>query len=183
MIDPAHVPDIGPDEIVARYILFSKHIRPSNQTVKPDAFIPHPYPDLSVTRHLMANEVELWQVGVRVAAERSLTLHGRADVSVGIVRGQNLEILPDPIEGNPNHSNVRKWPPEKHEQKIIALELSKDSVFRPTPATAPAEGPAPAENPGPNVHSAGWFAGVKACWRLILRGVSRLRAVFRKKSH
>lgn len=51
MIDPANVPEVGPDEALARFVLHGSHIRRSNQTVKPDAFIPHPYRDLSVTRH------------------------------------------------------------------------------------------------------------------------------------
>lgn len=60
MIDPSNVPQVADDETLARYILQRSHIRGSDHPVKPDAFIPHPYTDLSVTRHLMATESELW---------------------------------------------------------------------------------------------------------------------------
>lgn len=186
MIDLAHVADIGPDEIVARYILFSKHFRPGNQTVKADALMPPPNLRLSVTRHLMASETELWQIRQKIAADRNLTLYGRGDISVGIIRIQHLEVLPDPTNGNPNHSNVQGWPAEKHEQKLIAQELAKEAAFRPTPAQVedapPAESPAPVpapnatENPGPAGQSASWLARcVPACWRFI-------RRLFRKES-
>ena len=65
MIDPAHVPDVAAEELLARYVLQGSHVRNSNQTVKPDAFIPHPYSDLSVTRHLQATADEIWAAGAR----------------------------------------------------------------------------------------------------------------------
>ena len=48
------------DESLARFILRQNQIR-SDQTVKPDAFIPYPWPDLSVTRHLGLTDDELWE--------------------------------------------------------------------------------------------------------------------------
>ena len=55
-------------EMLARYILFSKHIR-ADRTIKPDAFVPHPRAELSVTRHLMTADDELWSVGHDIARE------------------------------------------------------------------------------------------------------------------
>ena len=46
------------DESLARFIFQRNYIR-SDQTVKPNAFIPHPWPDLSVTRHFGLTEEEL----------------------------------------------------------------------------------------------------------------------------
>ena len=58
MTDQSSVPSISMDERPARFVLFSRWIRRSGntETVKADAFIPHPYPNLSVTRHLLLSE-------------------------------------------------------------------------------------------------------------------------------
>ena len=63
MFDPAQVPPVSSDELLARFIVFSKHIRSSNMTDKPDAFMPHPLIELPVTGHREATEDELWHGG------------------------------------------------------------------------------------------------------------------------
>lgn len=73
---------VGMEELLARYVLYSKWVR-SDQTVRADAFIPYPYPDLSVTRHVGLTEEEIWGLGEEVAGKRGLRLYGRADVAAG----------------------------------------------------------------------------------------------------
>jgi len=51
MTDIPTLPPVSEDEWMARFILFSDWIRKSGPSVRPDDFIPHPYPNLSVTRH------------------------------------------------------------------------------------------------------------------------------------
>lgn len=73
------------NEILARFILSKSWVR-ADKTVKPDAFIPYPYPDLSVTRHTNLSESEIWQLGTEVAKKRNekdireIALLGRADL-------------------------------------------------------------------------------------------------------
>ncbi|HEX7377619.1 MAG TPA: hypothetical protein VF278_10935 [Pirellulales bacterium] len=135
MIDSSNVPQVATDETLARYILHSSHIRGSDRSVKPDAFIPHPYTDLSVTRHLLASESELWGVGERVAEVRSKMLYGRADFSAAdcVVRRLNVEAAP--LHDNPNHANIRGWPAEKPLQKIIAQQVAAAATFVEPPLT------------------------------------------------
>jgi len=134
MIDHDNVPDVAPDEILARYILFKSHIRGSNISLKPDAFIPHPREDLSVTRHLAASERELWNVGDDVAAARSRTLYGRGDFLANICLKQGLSIGSAPIiPENPNHADISGWPADKPSQKIIAQEIASDAQYTPRP--------------------------------------------------
>lgn len=121
------------DEQLARFILFGDWVRKSNKTVKQDAFIPHPHPDLSVTRHKNLSEQELWQAGQGIADARPATLHGRADIRAAEVRRQALEVEPKPIASNPNHANVIRWPVGKPAQKIIAQELAAKANFVPMP--------------------------------------------------
>ena len=129
MIDPKNVPKVAADEALARYLMHSSHIRRSNQTVKPDAFMPHPHRALSVTRHLAATEAELWSFGEQVAAATGKTLYGRGDIRVAVCLAQKLAVDAAPTETNPNHADVSGWPADKPAQKIIALEIAAAAVF------------------------------------------------------
>lgn len=128
MIDPAQIPEVSPDEVLARYVLHSSHMR-ADRTVKADAFMPYALVEMSVTRHLQASEAELWQVGAEVAAARQRTLHGRADIAAQTCLRQKLSVVASAVEGNPNHANVANWPADKPGQKIIALEIAATATF------------------------------------------------------
>ncbi|MCM0083936.1 hypothetical protein L4X63_20345 [Geomonas sp. Red32] len=126
-------------ETLARFIVQSSYIRRASNTVKQDAFIPHPHDDLSVTRHLELSEENLWEIGAGVALEREKTLYGRADNLASDYNRMNLHILPDPIPpteqniGNPNHAVVKGWPADKPSQKMLALEIASKAKFTPAP--------------------------------------------------
>ena len=133
MIQEAGTVVVGDEEQLARFILFSKWIRSSDQTVKPEAFLPDPNFELSVTRHLALTDEALWNVGENVAAASARNLHGRADIGAGFVRQQSLNVDSAPVQNNPNHANIINWPPDKPAQKIIALVLASHSVYRVKP--------------------------------------------------
>jgi hypothetical protein len=122
-------PEVSQSEVLARFVLQSSHIRPSSQTVKPDAFIPHPYRELSVTRHLSMTEVELWSMAETVARETKKHLYGRADVGAAVCFHLQLVVRPAPVPGNPNHANIQGWPVDKPAQKIIAQEIAAVATF------------------------------------------------------
>jgi len=124
MSDGDNVPPITSDEWLARFIHYQRYIR-QDRTVRADAFIPHPYHDLSVTRHLQLSDTELWRIGDEVARQIDRSLHGRADVQVFVLQRQGLQVLPEPVfPQNPNHANVSGWPAEKSAQKIIAQQVA-----------------------------------------------------------
>lgn len=112
------------NELLARFVTSSRWFRPSDSTVKPEAFIPYPYPELSVTRHRQFSEEELWKVGQAITDGRTINLHGRADISAENVRKQKLTVEPRPVPENLNHADILGWPPDKPAQKILALELA-----------------------------------------------------------
>ncbi len=131
MIDPRHVPDVAPEEMLARFILSRRHIRSSDATIKPDAFVPHPHDELSVTRHKDAAESEVWNAGRAIAEYQQRTLHGRGDVRADVFVERGLSVQADPVQGhatlpdNPNHANVTNWPKDdKGRQKLLALEIA-----------------------------------------------------------
>lgn len=136
MIDPANIPAVESNEKLARYILASKHIRNSDNSIKPEAFVPYPHNELSVTRHRDASESELWSVGEWIAKTRERTLYGRGDVVVASLLELGLSVLADPIlagqdqPANPNHANVIGWPAnDPAQQKLIALEVAARAVL------------------------------------------------------
>ena len=122
------------NELLARFITSSKWFRPGNQTVRQDAFIPYPYPDLSVTRHKLLSEEEIWKIGQQISDARPTTLYGRADVSAEDVRKQKLTVEPRPVPENLNHACILGWPTDKPAQKILALELAAAAHFVSKPA-------------------------------------------------
>jgi len=114
---------VSSDELLARFILFKSHMR-QDWTVRPDAFIPYPWPDLSVTRHLQLQDSELWKIGQTVAQVSKKILHGRADFSASVARKHKLSVVADPVPDNPNHAIISGWPLDKPSQKSIAQEIS-----------------------------------------------------------
>ena len=140
MLNPANVPSVDADELLARYIVASKHIRNSDQTVKPDAFLPAPRPplELSVNRHRSSTESELWEAGRAIASASQRTLYGRADFEVASVTEVDLEVRADPVEAeparglpaNPNHAVIIGWPSdEPARRRLLAAELAAAAKF------------------------------------------------------
>lgn len=120
------------NEILARFILSKSWVR-ADKTVKPDAFIPYPYPDLSVTRHTNLSESEIWQLGTEVAKKRNekdireIALLGRADLIANHCYSLDLDI--SPAEPPRNHANIKGWPSDKAAQKMIALQLARNAKY------------------------------------------------------
>jgi hypothetical protein len=132
MIDPSNVPPVSDDEELARYIFSSSHVRRADKSLKPDAFMPPMNLELSVTRHLATNEVELWGIGETVALASSRTLRGRADIDTKACLGQKLSVQAAPIiPQNPNHAHIVGWPADKPARKIVALEIAAKAKFIP----------------------------------------------------
>lgn len=132
MSAPAEEARVGDQEWLARYVFSKRHVR-GDGTVKPDAFIPYNHVELSVTRHLQWSEEEIWAAGEKVASKRSKLLQGRADIQADTFLKHRLRVEPAPLPDNSNHANVLGWPPEKQDQKAIALEVVKQAQYRTKP--------------------------------------------------
>ena len=138
MLDPENVPDVGSEERLSRYVLSKRHVNrqnPQKILLKADAFVPHPYEELSVTRDLKATEVEIWAIGRDVAEQRGRTLYGRGDAIAATYHSQKLKTIKKPVTGNANHVDVTDWPSadEKSAQMQVALEIAAIAKFVPPP--------------------------------------------------
>jgi len=136
MLDPLNIPEVTPQETLTRYVISKSHFRKDLQTVKPDAFIPHPYHELSVARLLELSEEEIWSLGKKVATARvpPKTLHGRGDIQTSAILEEGLQVKATPLSDNPNHADITNWPMEdKPAQKLIAQEIAAAATFVPAP--------------------------------------------------
>ena len=134
MLALENVPDVERSETLSRFIVSSRHIRNSDETVKADAFVPHPYEELSVNRDKQATDEETWGVGYVVALKLGRTLYGRADALAATYTSLQLTTIAAPIPDNPNHVNVCNWPPGKPEQILKAKEIAeKAKLLRSSP--------------------------------------------------
>lgn len=147
MIDENDVPDIDGREELSRCVVYSKHIRAPKPDgselgrVKPNAFVPHPYDDLSVNRHVQSTDAEIWLLCRNVALKQQKTLYGRATVLASDFQSKKLTIQPDPIRAdedsefpNPNHAIVVGWPAEKSAQIAIAQDIADSCRFSEPPS-------------------------------------------------
>lgn len=124
MIDPSCVPPVDDDELLARYVSQRSQFRHRDRTLKQDLFIPNRRGELSVTRHRDATEAQVWQIGRDVAEALKRTLYGRGDLRASDYTNHALRVEATPYSGNPNHADVMGWPPQKQDQKAIAIKLA-----------------------------------------------------------
>lgn len=135
MFEPGAVPDISKDEILARFVLFTRWYNASDYSVRQDAFMPPQNLEFSVTRRREATEDEIWNEAKRVAALRQRPLYGRADVSASDCTAVGLNVKADPVlPWNPNHAIIIGWPNNKPEQKLKALQIASKARFLVAPA-------------------------------------------------
>lgn len=121
------VPD---NERISRYLFFKRWFARESRRVKPDAFVPHPYIELSVScTHGLAEEA-VWEIGRNTAESRKdkPPLLGRGDLAAGHVRKQGLLVARD--DHPPFHANILGWPTDgKSAQRMKAVELAAESTL------------------------------------------------------
>jgi hypothetical protein len=113
-------------EFLVRYITSRRHYR-SDLTVKPEAFTPNPYTELSVTKKDKLTDDQLWAIGKDIVQESDppKSLHGRSEFDLTTARDFTLPVKPDPTPKNPHHVVIYNWPVGKPDQKIHALKIAE----------------------------------------------------------
>src|SRR5712691_5245358 len=127
MIDPANVPPVASDELLARFATQSNQFRKGDKSVKQELFVPNAQGETSVMRHRDATDAEIWQIGREVAASfpGSRTLYGRANITAAACTIASLCVIKKPIlPTNPNHADVEGWPASKEDKKALAQKLA-----------------------------------------------------------
>lgn len=120
--------EVNDHERISRFLLFSRWFSREHRRVKPDAFIPHPRIELSVSCTDALSEEDIWPLGQLVIEQRAdkVKLYGRGDLIARDVRTQKLEIKRD--DKPPRHANIIGWPNESRSaQRMMAIELAAAS--------------------------------------------------------
>ena len=120
-------------ERVSRFLFSRKNdFSPSRKLVKPSAFDPYPYNELSVAHSTGLTEAEVWAVGelVREACGRPV-VYACADIDVAHISEQKLRAMRDdqPFQ---RHTNVLGWPSleNKDDQKRLCKGIATQLASR-----------------------------------------------------
>ena len=120
---------VAENEPLTRFLVHRDWFGTNPPRVKHQAFMPHPYVELSVTRSQHFLDADLWAIGGEVARQQSKNLHGRGDVGNAAVLAAGLVTNPD--EPPIGHAIIVGWPTltgekkiDKDQQKIYALQIS-----------------------------------------------------------
>lgn len=121
--------EVADAEQLARFVMTRRWVR-AEGTVRPDAFMPPPDLNLSVTRHGTLSPENLWSRGYQVAQSQGKALLGRADLRAENVRRSLLDVVGFPVPNNPEHAHIVSWPPDKPTQKSLAQSLAAAAAFQ-----------------------------------------------------
>jgi hypothetical protein len=115
-------------ELLARYAVDKSYYRPSDGSVRHNAFMPGSDGATSVFRISEISEDDVWIIGRQYVGEpRGKRLLGRAQITAGKVFAQGLQVqLQEPP---PRHAGIVGWPDEQPKQKEIALRLAAEAAF------------------------------------------------------
>ena len=123
---------VNPEEPLSRYILGKSYYRSSDNTVKPNAFMPpSDKGNISVYRTVNLSSEDIWQIGMTyVAQKRGKPLLGRAELIAYDAIAQGLYVKPDPVP-HPRHANISGFPIDNSAKtRMIAVELAARSTLR-----------------------------------------------------
>lgn len=117
------------NDILARYIYFSRFIKTSNRTVRYAAFLPSSIDNkTSVFKITGLSENDIWDIAnTHVTPMQNNTLKGRADIGSEDVISQGLDLIPD--EHPDRHLNITGWSNDKSKNQLIAQELVKKAIL------------------------------------------------------
>lgn len=119
--------EIGPEELLSRYIMQKNCFRTSDGTAKYNAFMPSVRTnDVSVYRILGLSDEEIFAIGRSfVATPMEKKLLGRADIVAECVYTNGLTVEPDTMP-HERHANIRGWSAsDSQKNRMIALELAR----------------------------------------------------------
>lgn len=120
---------ISPDESITRFISQKTYFRPSNKTVRHNAFMPNRDGETSVYRIIGIDEAEIYEIGKEFYSDIiDKPLLGRADIVVLEILKHELTVEPEPAP-HPRHANILNWPDEDEgsKRRLIAVQLAAEA--------------------------------------------------------
>ncbi len=105
--------------------------------MKYGAYLPASNSETSIYRTPALTEEEIWEIGKGyVAKPMNRTLYARGDITAAMILKTGLDIVPETTP-HPLHANIVKWPSEKDEQKMLAVEIANEATLAIHPGCSP----------------------------------------------
>jgi hypothetical protein len=102
--------ELAAGERLSRFLFGDRHYSSTKRLVKPGAFDPSPYRELSVGHTTGLTTAEVWSLGEVVRIHTRLPkLYARADIDAAHVVERKLKAIRDD-EGYERHTNILGWP-------------------------------------------------------------------------
>ena len=121
------MPQLNSLEDLARYLFHRNEFNSTKELVKYPAFMPPANRRLSMFHISGLGEQEIWEIGERVASQRSLPLLARADIKVSFINKTALIIDEDGTIQR--HVNIVGWPDDSTEIRLKAIDLAEMAVL------------------------------------------------------
>jgi len=124
-----------PAELIGRHITQKSYFRPSDGTVKHNAFMPNKNGETSVYRINGLTNQEIWAIGDRfVGAVIGKPILGHAEILADSILSKNLSIISKP-KPHPLHADIMNWPESPSEKKSLAQKLAAGANLKLREAT------------------------------------------------
>lgn len=122
--------DLGPQDLLARFLLYKGYYRRESRRVMHQAFMPNREGAVSVFRTDDLSESDIWRIGRALVADpQGKPLHGRAEITVSVPLGMGLQVDADAAPSR--HANITGWPgPERKDRQIsLAQRLAAEATL------------------------------------------------------
>jgi len=119
--------EVAASEPICRFVFGTDYYRPSDKSVRHNAFMPNNAGETSVYRTISLNDEKIYDLGERyVAPMRKKPIRGWAKILASRITEQELRVDPKLIP-HYRHANIVDWPESNNENKVKALKLASKS--------------------------------------------------------
>ncbi|MCD6293398.1 MAG: hypothetical protein J7M20_00405 [Deltaproteobacteria bacterium] len=120
---------VSDSEPVCRFITGKDYYRPSDGTVRHNAFMPNREGETSVYRVIDLTDNAIFEIGcLFVAEKKGKPLKGRADILVSDILEKKLKVHSQPTP-HPRHANIVAWPEDRTKVRLLAQQLAADATL------------------------------------------------------
>ena len=127
--------EVAGSEPICRFVFGKDYYRPSDESVRHNAFMPNNDGETSVYRTISLSDEKIYDLGKGfVAPERKKPIKGWVNIEASRIMEQQLRVDPKP-KPHHRHANIVDWPEDREKIRLIALELASESALHLLEAT------------------------------------------------
>jgi hypothetical protein len=119
-------PTVDDNETIARFIFSSGHFAKETKRIKYGAYLPAKNGEASVYRVTNLHWDDIWKIGKKYVETDQRKIRACAETTANEITRHSLNILPE-TKRHYRHANIIAWPQEKHEIKMLAIEIANNS--------------------------------------------------------